>query len=50
MSFLALEYHTLVLFSEWNHYEIQVYTFFSLVTEKPSFLDGSKMFYYRALL
>ena len=30
----ALEYHTLILFSYRNHYEIQVYTFFSLVTSK----------------
>ena len=28
----ALEYHTLILFSYRNHYEIKVYTFFSLVT------------------
>ena len=28
----ALEYHTLILFSSRNHYEIEVYTFFSLVT------------------
>ena len=28
----ALEYHTLILFSYWNNYEIKVYTFFSLFT------------------
>ena len=28
----ALEYHTLILFSQRNPYEIQVYTLFSLVT------------------
>ena len=28
----ALEYHTLILFSERKPYEIKVYTFFSLVT------------------
>ena len=28
----ALEYHTLILFSKRNHYEIKVYTSFPLVT------------------
>ena len=28
----ALGYHTFILFSGRNHYEIQVYTFFTLVT------------------
>ena len=30
--FWALEYHTLILFSKRNHYEIKVYTFSPLVT------------------
>ena len=32
ITFWALEYHTFIHFSERNHYEIKVYTFFYLDT------------------
>ena len=39
-----MEYHALMLFSDLllkgNHYEIKVYTFFSLVTSKPRRVPG----------
>ena len=31
----ALEYHTLILFSKRNHYEIKVYTFFPWLLKSP---------------
>ena len=40
--FWALEYHTLILFTYGNHYEIEVYTLFSLVTSKPRIDDKQR--------